>query len=105
MDVFAIPLGAEAERILFRILTALRRIGVSGDLAYGGRSVKGAMKAADRSGARYALVLGARDLGEGALQLKNLESGEQWPIPIDEAVARIEAELTTPRFLASEELP
>ncbi len=105
VEVFGIPLGAQAERILFGILTALRRIGVSADLAYGGRSVKGAMKAADRSGARYALVLGERDLAEGALQVKNLGSGDQWPVPIDEAVARIEAELTTPTFLATPESP
>lgn len=103
VEVFGVPLGAEAERILFGILTALRRIGVSADLAFGGRGVKGAMKAADRSGARYAVVLGERDLAQGALQLKDLTSGDQWPVPIDEAVARIEAELTTPSSLATPE--
>lgn len=103
IDVFGVPLGAASERILFGILAALRRIGVAADMSYSGRSVKGAMKAADRSGARYALVLGERDLAEGALQLKHLGSGEQWPVPIDEAVARVEAELTTPIFLAEEE--
>jgi histidyl-tRNA synthetase len=102
VEVFGVPLGAEAERVLFGIVSGLRRSGVSADLAYGGRSVKGAMKAADRSGARYALVLGERDLAEGAVQLKNLESGDQRPIPIDDAVALIEAELTTPSFLAPE---
>ena len=103
VEVFAIPLGAQAERQLFGIVTALRRIGVAADIAYGGRSVKGAMKAADRSGARYALVLGERDLAAGAVQLKNLDSGQQWPLPIEEAVALVEAELTTPSFSGTED--
>jgi len=40
----------------------LRREGVSADFAFGGKGLKGPMKAADRSGARYALVAGERDL-------------------------------------------
>ena len=55
----------------------LRRAGVRVDLAYGGRGLKGAMKAADRSGARFALVLGERDLAAGQVGLKDLVAGEQ----------------------------
>jgi histidyl-tRNA synthetase len=40
------------------------------------------MKAADRSGARYALVLGERDLAENVVQLKELGSGDQRPVPL-----------------------
>ena len=48
--------------MLFPLVTELRRAGVAADLAYGGKGLKGAMKAADRSGARFALILGERDL-------------------------------------------
>ena len=65
-DVFGVPLGDTARRRLMVLAAALRRAGVRVDLAYGGRGLKGAMKAADRSGARFALVLGERDLGRGA---------------------------------------
>ena len=58
----------------------LRRAGVRVDLAYGGRGLKGAMKAADRSGARFALVLGDRDLEAGQVGLKDLATGEQAPV-------------------------
>ena len=57
------------------------------DLAYGGRSVKAAMRAANRSGARFAVVAGERDLAEGVVQMKDLESGEQRPVALDEIVA------------------
>lgn len=86
-QVYAVPLGEEARRALFEVVTALRRAGVAADFAYGGRGVKAAMKAANRSGARFALVAGERDLAEGVIQLKDLDSGEQEPIAMSSVVS------------------
>jgi len=52
------------------------------------------MKAADRSGARFALVLGDRDLAAGEVQVKNLGTGEQAPVPLAGVVESIEEMLT-----------
>lgn len=92
-DVFGVPLGAEAKATMVAIAGQLRVKGISVDLAYGNRGVKGAMKAADRSGARYALVLGDKELAEGAVVLKQLETGEQHEVPLSDVVARVEAGL------------
>lgn len=92
-EVFAVPLGAEARRRLFGLVTELRRDGVSADLAYGGKGVKNAMKSANRSGARYALVLGERDIEAGVAQVKDLESGEQNAVPLEGVVAELRAKL------------
>ena len=94
VDVFAVPLGEEARRVLFDLVGQLRRQGISADLAFGGRGVKGAMKAADRSGARYALVAGERDLAERLVQLKDLVSGEQSPVAIDQIIPTIKEKLS-----------
>ena len=51
------------------------------------------MKAADRSGARYALVLGQRDLEAGEVGLKDLATGEQVAVPLDGAVDAVVATL------------
>ena len=56
---------------------------MAADLAYGDRGMKGAMKAADRSGAAYAVVVGERDLEAGVAQVKDLASGEQIALPWD----------------------
>lgn len=88
-EVFAVPLGEEAARTLFSVVTGLRRSGVAADLAYGGKGLKAAMKAANRSGARYALVAGDRDLAEGVIQLKDLGSGEQRPVPVEALVTEV----------------
>jgi histidyl-tRNA synthetase len=85
-EVFGVPLGEAAQRRLVVLAAALRRTGVRVDLAYGGRGLKGAMKAADRSGARFALVLGERDLDAGQVGLKDLATGEQVAVALDGAV-------------------
>ena len=92
-DVFGVPLGEAARSRLVVIAAGLRRAGVRVDLAYGGRGLKGAMKAADRSGARFALVLGERDLEAGQVGLKDLATGDQTPVPLDGAVDAVVAAL------------
>ena len=92
-SVYAVPLGDEARRVLFGVVTELRRAGVATDFAFGGRGVKGAMKSANRSGARFTVVAGERDLAEGVVQLKDMESGEQQPVALDALVAEVQARL------------
>ncbi|MBF6209479.1 histidine--tRNA ligase [Nocardia puris] len=85
-DVFGAPLGDAAKQRLVVVAAQLRAAGVRVDLAYGGRGMKGAMKAADRSGARYTLVLGDRDLAENSVGVKDMSTGEQRQVPLDEVV-------------------
>ena len=89
IDVFGVPLGAAAKGALVTALGSLRRAGVRCDLAYGDRGMKGAMKAADRSGARFAVVLGERDLTAGEAQVKELSSGQQVAVPLADLVAHL----------------
>ncbi len=72
VDVFAVPLGNAAKLELAKIGAALRAAGVRVDLAYGDRSLKAAMRAADRSGATVALVAGDRDVDAGTVGVKDL---------------------------------
>ncbi|MGW6745985.1 histidine--tRNA ligase [Streptomyces sp. NPDC055025] len=88
-SVFAVPLGEEARRRLFAVVTELRRAGIAADFAYGDKGLKGAMKNANRSGARYTIVAGERDLAEGVAQLKDMESGEQAPVALDALVTEL----------------
>ncbi|WP_327307687.1 histidine--tRNA ligase [Streptomyces sp. NBC_01298] len=91
-SVFAIALGA-AKPVLFGLVTELRRAGVAADISYGGKGLKGAMKDANRSGARFAVVAGDRDLEEGVVQLKDMQSGEQTPVALADVVATVQARL------------
>jgi histidyl-tRNA synthetase len=88
-EVFGVPLSEPAKLRLAVLAGQLRGAGVRADLAYGDRALKGAMRAADRSGARIALVAGDRDLESGTIGVKDLATGEQVSVPIDSVVAEV----------------
>ncbi len=88
-EVYGVGLSESAKLRLAVIAGHLRSAGVRVDLAYGDRGLKGAMRAADRSGAVFALVAGDRDLEAGTVGVKNLATGEQVDVPIEDVVAEI----------------
>ncbi|CDO11212.1 histidine--tRNA ligase [Mycolicibacterium cosmeticum] len=93
VDVYGVPLGEAAKLELAKIAAALRAAGARVDLAYGDRSLKGAMKGADRSGARLALVAGDRDIEAGTIGVKDLSNGEQTDVPAADVVSEVLARL------------
>lgn len=74
-DLFIIPLGAAAMMKTLAIATQLRSAGKIVEIAFGERALKGAMKAADKSGARYVVVLGEQEIASQSVELKNMHSG------------------------------
>ncbi|WJY68169.1 histidine--tRNA ligase [Corynebacterium auris] len=89
VEVFGVAIGEAAGRRMSLLIDALRGAGISADMSYGGRGLKGAMKGADRAGAAYALVLGERELDGGVIAVKNLAEHSQVDVALDvDAVIR-----------------
>ena len=86
VDVYGVALGAPAKRRLLTLVNELRAAGIRADMSYGDRGLKGAMKGADRAGARFALVLGDRELDAGIVAVKNLVDHTQTDVPLDQVV-------------------
>ncbi len=59
----------------------LRRHGFSADRAFDGRSMKSQMKAADRSGAKVAVIVGQDEVSAGTCVVRRLDSSDQVVIP------------------------
>ena len=93
LSVFVVPLGAAAKSYAVGLVGRLRAAGIACDLAYGDRGMKGAMKAADRSGAAYAVVVGDRDLESGQAQIKDLREHAQVAVPLDDVVETLRKKL------------
>jgi histidyl-tRNA synthetase len=91
VQAFVVPLGAEAKQLAVRLVGQLRQAGVAADTVYGDRGLKGAMKAAERSGASHTVVVGDRDLAEGVAQLKDMATGEQRAVPVGELFETVRA--------------
>ncbi|SNT37011.1 histidyl-tRNA synthetase [Streptosporangium subroseum] len=93
VQVYGVPLGEEARRRMFLLITELRRAGLDADMSFGGKGLKGAMKGADRSGASYAVILGERDIAVESAQVKDLVSGDQITVPLVEIVTTLKERL------------
>jgi histidyl-tRNA synthetase len=83
-DLFIIPLGDEAKGIALSMAQKLRSQSIRTEIAFGDRALKGAMKAADKSGARYVIVLGDSELADGVVELKRMSDGVATSVKIKE---------------------
>ncbi|MBF8252087.1 MAG: histidyl-tRNA synthetase [Actinobacteria bacterium] len=74
-DLFIIPLGDGAMQRVLELATQLRGAGKIVEIAFGDRSLKAAMKAADKSGARNVVVIGDEEIASQSVELKNMNTG------------------------------
>lgn len=66
------------------LLAMLRKEGLFVERAYGNRSMKSQFKTADRSGARFALIIGDREAANGTVTIRDLRGGgDQVVVPRD----------------------
>lgn len=93
VDVFGVALGAAAKHTMSTLINDLRKAGISADMSFGDRGLKGAMKGADRAGARFALVLGEQELENGTVALKDLAAHEQHDVKVSDLVSVLAREM------------
>lgn len=86
-DVMVLQAGTEDEVACEarRLCDSLRAMGVRADRPYGARSLKAQFKHADRSGARIAVIVGARDLAAAKVTVRDLHTGTETTVTTSEA--------------------
>ena len=84
--------GHEARQVGRKLAEELRSGGSRVMTDYGGAELKKKMKKADRVGARYAVIIGEDEVSSKTVTMKDLSSGEQQSLSIDEAAALITGE-------------
>jgi len=95
-DVFVVDVtGGEAAR---DVTAELRRAGLGAVRAYDGRSLKAQLKAADRSGASVAVIVGPEELAAGTVTLRPMRGpGPQEAVPRAGLVERLTGPAGGPR--------
>jgi histidyl-tRNA synthetase len=83
-DLYIIPLGDASKQSALVLAQELRRDGFQVEIAFGDRALKGAMKAADKSGSAYAIVLGDAEISSGAVELKRMSDGQVSSVKMSE---------------------
>ncbi|RUM53038.1 MAG: histidine--tRNA ligase [Marinomonas sp.] len=90
-DIFVVSFGDEAELASFVIAEQLRNANQGWTVLRhcGGGNFKNQMKKADKSGARFTLILGESEVSEGIVQVKDMQSGEQVSCATDALVTTL----------------
>ena len=88
-EVFGVPLGDVAKETLMPLLADIRGANIRTDMVFGSRGMKGAFKAADKSGAVLALVVGENEMANGTVVMKDLRTGEQHEVVYSEVTPAV----------------
>jgi histidyl-tRNA synthetase len=82
-DLFIIPMGEAAKSTALKYAANLRNLGFKVELAFGDRALKTAMKSADKSGAKYSIVIGDEEMASGVVEVKDMSTGHANSVRLD----------------------
>ena len=91
-DAFVVAIGSEVRQPAHLLARDLRHAGLSTLVDYEVRSPRAQMKRADRTKARYVLIVGSDELERGEVSVKNMGTGEQTTVARDDIVSRLAGE-------------
>ncbi|MGH2709768.1 MAG: histidine--tRNA ligase [Actinomycetota bacterium] len=89
--VFVVAIGDEARKEARALVRTLRSDGVIAETAYEERPLKAQLKMADRTGARFAAIIGEKERAEGVVTLRRLEDGQQETVKVGEVSSWLKA--------------
>lgn len=93
-EIFVCPIGASAEADAMHLAHRLRREGMAVEIDAGHKSLKSQMRRADRSGARYVVIVGEEELASGAVTVRDMTSKRDHPRALSLAASTAELRAT-----------
>jgi len=91
LDAFVVTIGEEANNESVKLLQMLRKAGYVADQDYMDRKMKAQLKAADRFNAKFVIILGENEIKENKVNVKNMKTGEQIELPLDQFITKFTA--------------
>jgi histidyl-tRNA synthetase len=91
LDAYIVPVGDAARKRAAQILTSLRAAGLGADIDLVGRGPSKNLDYANAIGARYAILLGERELKGGRATVREMASGVQREVALDDLIDTIRA--------------
>jgi len=92
-DIFVAALGDKSRLLAFEWICAFGDEGMRAEMDFAGKSLKSQMKQADRLEAGHVLIVGDDELGKGEAILRNMETKEQVPVPLDSLIRNIKEKI------------
>ncbi|MEG9464103.1 MAG: histidine--tRNA ligase, partial [Bacillus amyloliquefaciens] len=92
IDCYIVTLGEKAKDYSVSLVYKLREAGISSEIDYENKKMKGQFKTADRLGARFIAILGEDELAQNKINVKDAETGEQREVVLDELIQVLKAD-------------
>ena len=92
-DLFVVSFTDGSRAVAFGLVHELRRAGMAAELDLAGRSAKGQLKQAGRSGARIAVLLGLDELAPEQVRVREMAGGAEQDLPVTGLAERLRAML------------
>jgi len=92
-EVFLAQLGDAARRKVFALFDDLRNANIRVSANLSKNALKGQLEAANKLGARYTIIIGQKEVLDGTILIRDMESGMQEIIDYNKAVADLKKKL------------
>jgi histidyl-tRNA synthetase len=76
-------MGEKEGEVAFKLVSNLRKNGITADLDHMARGIKAQFKYADKIKAEYVGVIGSSELEKGVVKMKNMADGSEEEVPFD----------------------
>lgn len=86
LEVYIAVIGEQSVPDAVKMVANLRQNGISAEMEYAGRSLRTQMKTADKINAQNVIFLGEDELSSGMVLIRDMKSGEQEDVPINQVV-------------------
>jgi histidyl-tRNA synthetase len=93
IQVFVAIIDEECKQRAFRLLYDLRKSGIAADIDYGQRGLKAQLKLANKLDVAYTVLLGPDELAQQICQIKEMGSGEQKEVKLEETTEYLKSQL------------
>jgi histidyl-tRNA synthetase len=93
LDVYLATLDEETKRVGLKLIQEMRHSGLQAEIDYLNKSLQGQLGYADRYGAQLTAILGPRELSEDEITLRDMETGDQTTVSLDDFVQEVTDQL------------
>ena len=91
--VFLVHMGDEAKKRGLALIEEFRKAGLRVNESFGKDSLKSQLRVADKDRAHFAMILGQKEVFEGSIIIRDMQTGTQESVPLERAVEEIKKRL------------
>jgi len=93
LEVFVVAVGGLERKEALKLVHEFRKVGISADMDFNGKSFKAQLKAANQMSVPIVCILGEEELKAGKVSIKDMGTGQQIDMPLEEGVPFVRTKL------------